>query len=690
MGKLKVFSFILITISFLNLNLIFVPDADAIGCDSSVVRFSTTSNTVYVTGPVSCTLTEIKSARPSVPLNQVDPANKTWLLSANLKLEQGATLNLSGGLGDVNYLRLKSNNSSTFGSTVWIKADFGTINITNSKVTSWNESAGSPDTEISTYKRAFINARSSLASDGVTPRESRMNIVNSEIGYLGFNGGESYGLSWKVIGSSPGLYDKVGVFGNVTGSRIHHNYFGAYTFGGEGMVFRNNEFDNNIQYGLDPHDDSDNLIIENNNIHNNGNHGLICSKRCNNLTIRNNISSNNRGNGIMLHRNTDFSLVEGNTVNDNTDSGIAVFDSHNNIIRNNTALRNKNGIRFSVGSSNNEISGNEFGVNTSYGIYFYKGSDAPSSGDGRPKNNTFTGNNVHDNLNYTIKLKEGDNNTFTNNTFTGNAREIFLENSQNNLFTKNIFSGANNYYYARLTSTAKVADADFIRVKIGDSVSQIQILNSGGFVYRNTPGIVTRIETLGSKVSVTSANGTAVINFERIDLSLAPSGNSIDVAIETWENLGLKRWCETATLTTITAGHTTGNLKPNTSYTVLVNNNTLTTLTSNSEGLISFNYTGGYSGTKTFEVRESAGISSQVGEPSGSLENPAIQQSLPSPDIQAQQVSDQPPGQNTATESASPSDTIPPVTPPAQITPETPSPTIIPPDNESSPSASAD
>ena len=119
-----------------------------------------------------------------------------------------------------------------------------------------------------------------------------MNIYDSDIGYLGYQAGVSYGLSWKVQEPAE-MLDAINVYGTVENTVIHHNYYGAYSFGAEGMVWRNNEFYNNIEYGLDPHDDSDNLLIEGNNAHHNGNNGIICSKRCNNLTIRNNIANFN-------------------------------------------------------------------------------------------------------------------------------------------------------------------------------------------------------------------------------------------------------------------------------------------------------------------------------------------------------------------------------------------------------------
>lgn len=42
---------------------------------------------------------------------------------------------------------------------------------------------------------------------------------------------------------------------------------------------------NNIQYGFDPHDDSDFLNIHDNTVYNNGNHGIIASKRCASCTV---------------------------------------------------------------------------------------------------------------------------------------------------------------------------------------------------------------------------------------------------------------------------------------------------------------------------------------------------------------------------------------------------------------------
>ena len=148
-----------------------------------------------------------------------------------------------------------------------------------------------------------------------------MDVTGSDIGYLGYYASESYGLTWKVSGS----LNNVRVYGNILNSRIHHNYFGVFTYGAYGMMISGSEFDHNVKYGLDPHDDSDYLTISSNSAHHNGDHGIICSQRCNNLVIRYNTSYNNAGHGIMLHRSVDNSLVEYNQVFDNEDTGIGRF-----------------------------------------------------------------------------------------------------------------------------------------------------------------------------------------------------------------------------------------------------------------------------------------------------------------------------------------------------------------------------
>ncbi|CAN0256907.1 unnamed protein product, partial [Discosporangium mesarthrocarpum] len=101
--------------------------------------------------------------------------------------------------------------------------------------------------------------------------ECRMDIINSEMAYLGYHDSEAYGLTWKVRGacddgSNPTLYDRVNVYGDIIGSNIHNNFFGVYTFGHQGGDWINNQVHDCYWYGFDPHDDSDYLTIHSNEV----------------------------------------------------------------------------------------------------------------------------------------------------------------------------------------------------------------------------------------------------------------------------------------------------------------------------------------------------------------------------------------------------------------------------------------
>jgi len=406
------------------------------GCSAQDIRWASSSGRVYITGSgTSCTLSDIKTyGSKYIPLVSVSPS--VWFLGANIILQNGATLLLQN-----EELRLKSDSSGF----VSITAKWGNVKIENEKITSWDQSNQRPDTNYSDG-RAYISVKSFLESSGAA-RESRMDIANSDISNLGFYKAESYGLSWKVLGGSgnSSFYDKVNVYGNVTGSKIGKNFFGIYTFGGQNMNISGNEVYDSIWYGIDPHDDSDYLMIISNNAHDNGIHGIIASQRCNNTIIQNNTSSNNGGVGIMLHRNATNSTVSGNTCNGNDDSGIAIFDSRNNVITNNVAKYNVKGIRLSVGSSSNAIAGNNFSNNTQAGVYTYKGTDTPTVGTGRIILNTFKNNTISSN-GYGLKLKQADRNTFSQNNIKNNQIGICLTDSYSNVFNGNILSGNGGNY----------------------------------------------------------------------------------------------------------------------------------------------------------------------------------------------------------------------------------------------------
>ena len=77
-------------------------------------------------------------------LELVDAANKIWFLKVKLKVDEGATLRVSGGAsGDANWLRLRSDSASG----IWLRADNGNLLFQDTKVTSWDPAIGAPDTD---------------------------------------------------------------------------------------------------------------------------------------------------------------------------------------------------------------------------------------------------------------------------------------------------------------------------------------------------------------------------------------------------------------------------------------------------------------------------------------------------------------------------------------------------------------
>jgi parallel beta-helix repeat protein len=396
-----------------------LPTASAAACTGSV-RYASSTNTVYLrAGEMS--LPDLVAVCPAVPLKQVDPATRTWQLNADLVVQSGAVLHIRGARastpGRVDHLRLVSAADNLPQHVASITAQYGTITIESTAVTSWDPAAGGPDTNpavpgaggatppAGVEGRAFIRALSFLDPAGGTPRRSRMDIVNSDLGYLGWYSPESYGVAYKARGcdaAHPSVCARLTVLGSQRGSHFHHNEMGTYTFGARDMVFDGNEYDHNVMYGLDPHDDSDHLTITRNHFHHNGNHGLICSKRCDHLRIANNESDHNgstaagapMAHGIMIHSGVTDSVIENNRVHDQSGAGIAVHDGLRNVIRNNTLQNNFDGIRISVGSRDLTLTGNRITGSRDYAVYSYPGVDRPVYGipSGRPTNNVFTGN----------------------------------------------------------------------------------------------------------------------------------------------------------------------------------------------------------------------------------------------------------------------------------------------------------
>lgn len=358
-----------------------------------LVTYDIPTNTIFVRGEGNTVnLNRIRQSLAAANkqlLEEISP--KEWILRANLTITKHTTLKLTSD--EINNLKLKSDPNKH----IWIKGEGGNILISKIKVTSWDETAKAPDT-VHENGRSYITMKKS----------GRMDVIDSEISYLGYAGlpkrggpfGGSYGLSWKI---DSGKFKDNLLAGVVSGNKIHHNYFGLYFFGATGVIIRNNEVYENDIYGIDPHDDSSHFLIENNKVYKNGNHGIIASRRCTNNVIRNNESYDNKLHGIMLDRQSNNNIVENNTVDGNAD-GIAIYDSYNNVVQNNKVTGStKNGVRINHNSANNFVGSNDF-TGGNRGVYLYD----------EAKENIIFNNNITDNQ-FGITYKTPQRNQFENN-----------------------------------------------------------------------------------------------------------------------------------------------------------------------------------------------------------------------------------------------------------------------------------
>lgn len=439
-------------------------------CDPSktpLIRYASTTERIYVESldeRGGCiTVTDVWDfVRQKYPesLHPIDDQNNftnsttgKWLLNSDLYVLDGVTLEIKGSSvgGSADEFRLLSS-SSKF---VNLRAHGGSLDIDSTRIFSWDPISQSFDEEINDG-RSYISCLSEVLTDlGETcdgrakddMGEGRMDITNSEISFLGYDGSESWGLSWKVRGfcvekTNPEVFGAVGVFGNMYDSNIHHNYYGQYSYGHRGGDWSNNTVHDNFQYGFDPHDYSTGLTIHDNRVYNNQNHGIIASKWCSEVSIQGNEVSQSLV-GIFLHLGGDFAIVKNNYAHDNLDAGITLLESSWATVTENVFERNAFGTRISVGSKENFFGYNQFS-NNEVSVNLYEGNDLPQDlMTGRPTDNLFYKNRFENLVEVVLTTQNTDGLQFIKNTFSMNS-EITLEDSVSVLFKDNIGLNNNN------------------------------------------------------------------------------------------------------------------------------------------------------------------------------------------------------------------------------------------------------
>jgi parallel beta-helix repeat protein len=357
--------------------------------NAALVHYDDRSNTILLRKGARATLASVSQVlgRPEL-LAELAPGE--WLLSANLRVEAGAALAVAAPAA--RWLKLRSDEKGF----VWLKALGGQLHFTGACVSSW-------DTTRQSYDENYQDARSFvLARDG-----AELDIRGSGFRYLGYDGPESYGLAWRLNGTS----------GQIVDSFVSHSFYGIYSFQVNDLVIRGNETDHNVMYGIDPHTASMRLVIENNVAHDNGKHGIILAEECSDGIIRNNVAYNNLHHGIVIYQRSNNNLVEGNIVYGNGGHGININDATNTTVRGNTVYDNlEAGIGVGQRASDTQVVSNSVRANRKDGITLY--SDA--------KDNQLRDNIISQNARFGIYVKSEGDLRIEGNEVTGNMVGVYL------------------------------------------------------------------------------------------------------------------------------------------------------------------------------------------------------------------------------------------------------------------------
>ena len=288
---------------------------------------------------------EVKSYDPDGDI--IRKEGTVYTLRRPLLVLDGASLTISGK--DVSELRLSKQANSYL-------VNAGDLFIVRTRVVAWDEEKNAPDKFVDKHHfRPFITTW-----DG-----SHLYLAGSEFVSLGYLKGKSYGISFSACTPcakvTPGKPASTGI---VVGNRFTDLFYGFYSYETEDVAIVGNVYDDNIIYGIDPHDRSRRLIIAKNETYGTlKKHGIIVSREVNDSWIFGNYSHHNKGSGIMIDRTSVNNVIADNVVEYNDQDGLTFFESENNTTWGNILRHNKkNGVRirnsWDIKLYNDEINNN--------------------------------------------------------------------------------------------------------------------------------------------------------------------------------------------------------------------------------------------------------------------------------------------------------------------------------------------
>ncbi len=466
---------------------------------AACISYSSSSKTITVSCTTATHLTDVNNQLKNTSILKKESTG-VWLLAANLVVAKGGNFVIDST--DTSWLKIRSDGSVGYG-----LKNSGTLKIDSVKITSWNTAA---------------NAYASAGSSGKTPRgyivslggaTGTMNVLNSEISYLGYTGSGHHGLDYYSGDKSI-----------IQNNQIHHNWRAFYSSGVGGLNFNKNVVHDNYEYGIDPHTGTHDMYITYNKSYRN-NHGIICSQDCYNIHIENNEIYDNKADGIYLNSGSHHSYIKNNKIHDQ-DTAIQLPSISYSEISGNTITGSKYGIKLYKESGKNTINNNihDNNIEASYtGIEVRDGASTNSLvhntinglGTGRGivvKGSTTSGNIVNDNYisnaRYPISLTSGNiNSKFVNNHITtvassgeytmGSASALKLESTK---FSSDIIKSVDSS-----SIPVSISKSGTIKVTSG---STSQNFDTNAKTYSKTLTNYGKI-TVSSVSSTTSATATA-------------------------------------------------------------------------------------------------------------------------------------------------------------------------------------